>query len=102
MPSLPKIGRIRLKPAAYKALCEQVLERDGWTCRRCSERQNLQVHHIIKRSFCRIDTSWNLVSLCNVCHEMVERHKVVVVGSNADILPPHAGAISFRPEPPAP
>jgi hypothetical protein len=95
----PKLGRIKLDRAAYKALCEQVLERDGWTCRRCSERQNLQVHHIVKRSYCRIDASWNLCTLCNVCHEQVERHKVAVIGTgsgvNADLLPPDPEALKF-------
>lgn len=83
-PSFPKRGRIRLPPAEYKELCQLVLARDQWTCRRCPNRQNLQVHHIIKRSEVRIDASWNLVTLCYACHELVERHVVDVIGESAD------------------
>lgn len=94
--SLQKIGRIRLPPKKYKALCEEVLERDGWACRRCGSHGWLQVHHIIKRSFCRIDASWNLCTLCNACHEEVERHRVDVLGSNADLPATDPEALKFR------
>ena len=81
----PKVGRIKLGPDAYRELVQQVLERDEWRCRRCSSRSNLSVHHIIKRSKVRLDASWNLCTLCNECHELVERHKIEITG-NADEL----------------
>lgn len=83
-PSFPKRGRIRLRGEAYKALTQQVLNRDEWQCRRCPSRSNLQVHHIIKRSEIRLDISSNLVTLCADCHELVERHKIDVIGRDAD------------------
>jgi hypothetical protein len=81
----PKVGRIRLSPAKYKSLCEVVLTRDGWACRRCNRRSHLQVHHIIKRSKVRLDVDWNLVTLCERCHTMVERHEVDIVGADANV-----------------
>jgi 5-methylcytosine-specific restriction endonuclease McrA len=95
--SFPKRVRIRLHPKEYKALCLQVLDRDEWTCRRCSSRQRLQVHHLIKRSELRLDVSSNLVVLCADCHELVERHKVDVIGADADLKHPAPGALLFRP-----
>ena len=95
MGSLQKIGRIRLPPAKYKLLCQEVLERDGWACKRCSRRTHLQVHHIIKRSYCRIDASWNLCTLCEPCHTLVERHVVDAVG-NADLPATDSSGLRFR------
>ena len=92
MPAPQKRGRIKLPPAEYAALKQKVLERDGWQCRRCGARRQLQVHHIIKRSDIRIDVSWNLVVLCAVCHEKVERHEVDILGSDADAL----NGLAFR------
>lgn len=95
-PTFPKKGRVRLKKDEYKALVHQILERDDWTCRRCPSRQNLEVHHITKRSAVRIDQSWNLCTLCSECHELVERHKVDIIGSDADLLPPAVGFLRFE------
>lgn len=93
----PKQGRVRLKGKAYKDLIESVLERDGWQCRRCPSRTHLQVHHIIKRSYLRLDVSSNLCTLCAHCHELVERHKVDIIGTDADALLPAESALRFRP-----
>lgn len=92
----PKRGRVRLDGEAYKALCEQVLTRDEWRCRRCSSRAHLQVHHIIKRSELRLDLSWNLVTLCAACHELVERHEVQLLGQDADLPWDHPEALRFQ------
>ena len=93
---LPKLGRFKLAKDEYDKLRQRVLERDDWSCRRCGERQGLQVHHIIKRSFCRIDKIWNLVTLCNRCHELVERHVILVDGSDADKPWSDPEALRFR------
>jgi 5-methylcytosine-specific restriction endonuclease McrA len=93
--SFPKRGRVRLRGQAFKALNQRVLERDEWTCRRCPSQQNLQVHHIIKRSEIRLDLSWNLVTLCYPCHELVERHTVDIIGEDANVMPPDDGALRF-------
>lgn len=70
----------------------KVLTRDGWRCRRCNCNQNLQVHHIQKRSDLRLDTPENGCTLCNChqhrCHDMVEGKvpgkRVVILGDNAN------------------
>jgi hypothetical protein len=61
----------RLKDYDYHALCYRVLRRDGWKCRNCGFRANLHVHHIWFRSQGGPDDIWNLVTLCNACHDGV-------------------------------
>lgn len=84
--ALPKVGKILLPPADYAILKQHVLARDQWRCRRCRRRSNLHVHHLIKRSRVRIDADWNLCTLCNDCHELVERSSVRILGDNANEL----------------
>jgi len=62
---------LRLSVEEYSALCSAVLYRDGWKCRYCGLRNNLTVHHIIFRSDGGPDESWNLITLCNSCHNGV-------------------------------
>ena len=67
----PKRPRLRLDPESYKALCRQVMKRDGWRCQVCGSRQNLQVHHKQLRSQQGSDS--NLITLCAACHEYLHR-----------------------------
>jgi hypothetical protein len=84
---LKKTGRVRLKGAAYTKFRNDVLTRDGWACRRCGSSQNLQVHHHpYKRSKVRIDEPWNAITLCYACHELIERHKVDIIGTDCNEL----------------
>lgn len=62
---------LRLDPIEYAALCQEILNRDGWKCRYCGFRNNLHVHHIIFRSDNGPDESWNLITLCSSCHNGV-------------------------------
>jgi len=68
-----KRPRLRLDPEAYRKLCREVLERDGWRCQSCGRMENLQVHHIQPRSRLGDDTAENLVALCAKCHQEVHR-----------------------------
>jgi 5-methylcytosine-specific restriction endonuclease McrA len=63
-----KQPRLRLNPEAYRKLCNGVLERDGWRCQNCGAADNLQVHHIERRSQLGPDTGDNLITLCADCH----------------------------------
>jgi 5-methylcytosine-specific restriction endonuclease McrA len=63
-----KRPRLRLTPEAYRELCRQVLERDGWRCQSCGRMGNLQVHHIQWRSKMGGDEEDNLITLCENCH----------------------------------
>lgn len=49
------------------------MDRDGWKCRnpRCGMRNNLHVHHVIFRSEMGVDESWNLITICNECHDKI-------------------------------
>jgi len=60
--------RLQLRPAAYRRLCAEVLERDGWRCQYCGTSQHLEVHHICFRSQLGDDTGENLITLCAKCH----------------------------------
>jgi len=60
--------RRRLDSESYLALCEQVLQRDGWRCQSCGSLRNLQVHHRNFRSRLGDDTTENLITLCADCH----------------------------------
>jgi len=65
---LKKVKRIKLGKQAYHRLMKQVLERDGWRCRKCGSLENLQIHHKMKRSQLGNDSLDNLVTLCVHCH----------------------------------
>lgn len=65
--------KLRLPEDEYRALCKSILRRDGWKCRSCFMRNNLHVHHIIFRSQQGPDEEWNLITLCNSCHDGVHK-----------------------------
>jgi hypothetical protein len=48
---------------------EEILERDGHTCRRCfRDKGHLQVHHIVPKSEGGSEADENLITLCRPCH----------------------------------
>lgn len=72
-----KNKRIRLSPAKYKKLLQEVIERDQW-CQDCGRSDNLdRPHHIKFKSQGGSDTLENLVLLCRRCHS--RRHGIKVV-----------------------
>ena len=68
----PKTARLRLDPASYETLRQQILRRDGWRCQACGTMANLEVHHQQFRSHAGHDSEENLITLCASCH--VEMH----------------------------
>ena len=64
----PKRPRLRLETEEYRPLRLQILERDGWRCQVCGDRQQLDIHHIIPRSRGGSDSQDNLITLCRTCH----------------------------------
>jgi 5-methylcytosine-specific restriction endonuclease McrA len=62
---------LRLSDADYAVRKAEVLCRDGWKCQSCGFRSNLHVHHIWFRSQGGPDELWNLITLCNTCHNGV-------------------------------
>jgi ATP-dependent DNA helicase RecQ len=71
----PKLTPLRLEPASYERLRQQVLRRDGWRCQSCGTMVNLEVHHKEFRSHSGHDSEENLITLCTSCHR--ETHQVV-------------------------
>ena len=69
----PKNPRLRLAPALYEELRQQVLHRGGWRCRSCGAMSNLEVHHQEFRSQSGDDSEQNLITLCAACHTNVHR-----------------------------
>ena len=62
---------MRLDPASYGSLRQQVLRRDGWRCQACGAMSNLEVHHKEFRSRLGDDSEENLITLCDSCHRSV-------------------------------
>jgi 5-methylcytosine-specific restriction endonuclease McrA len=65
---IPKRPRLRLEDRGYRELKMKILERDGWKCQYCGRRDQLQIHHIIRRSQLGADGEENLTVLCSSCH----------------------------------
>jgi 5-methylcytosine-specific restriction endonuclease McrA len=70
----PKQSRLRLEPALYEQLRDEVLRRDGWRCQSCGTKSSLEVHHQEFRSRSGDDSERNLITLCSACHATVH-HK---------------------------
>lgn len=66
-----KRAPLRLDPAAYETLRQQVLGRDGWRCQKCGTMANLEVHHKRFRSQSGQDYEENLITLCATCHNKI-------------------------------
>jgi ATP-dependent DNA helicase RecQ len=64
----PKAAPLRLDPASYESLRQQILRRDGWRCQSCGAMSNLEVHHRKFRSHSGSDSEDNLITLCATCH----------------------------------
>jgi len=63
-----KRRRLRLDLERYRQLKLKILERDGWKCQQCGRRDQLQIHHMIRRSQSGADCEENLIVLCSSCH----------------------------------
>ena len=64
--------KVRGLPENWGILKEVVFERDGYECVRCDATLCLTVHHIKPREKGGSDDLTNLVTLCNICHDIVE------------------------------
>jgi len=68
---VPRRRRLRLDRDSYHALCQQVLQRDGWRCQRCGSSQDLQVHHIQPRILLGGDVEEDLITVCTASHRKI-------------------------------
>jgi 5-methylcytosine-specific restriction endonuclease McrA len=65
---------LRLDPASYERLRQQVLRRDSWRCQSCGTMSNLEVHHKQFRSHSGDDCEENLITMCTACHASAHHH----------------------------
>jgi len=68
MSSIRKASRLRLDEKRYRELSISILERDSWKCQQCGRRDQLQIHHIVRRSQLGPDGEENLIVFCSSCH----------------------------------
>ena len=66
--AIPKRRPLRLDRVRYRQLEMKILERDGWRCQGCGRRDQLQVHHLVRRSQSGADCDENLIVVCSDCH----------------------------------
>ena len=64
---VPGGRRLRLDPERYRQLKIKTLDRDGWKCQHCGRRDQLQIHHLVRRSQSGADCEENLIVLCSSC-----------------------------------
>ena len=94
---LVNAGRVILfyKRKEWKRKREQILRRDNYECQKCKQEGRYSraecvhhIHHIEDRPDLAL-VDWNLVSLCNNCHnqEHPEKLKRVEVDRKEDIIP---------------
>jgi 5-methylcytosine-specific restriction endonuclease McrA len=83
-----KHSRLVLPTKAYKALCDEVMERDKYRCTVCGRRNNLHCHHIVFRSHGGDDATWNMMAVCGAvpgnCHDAIHSRYVVVLPKKDD------------------
>jgi 5-methylcytosine-specific restriction endonuclease McrA len=63
----PKPACLRLGPASYESLRQQVLRRDSWRCQSCGTMSTLEIHDKQFRSHSGCDSEENLITLCSDC-----------------------------------
>lgn len=63
-----KRRRLRLAPERYRQLTQKILEPVGWRCQHSGRRNQLQIHHIIRRSQLEADGEETLIVLCGGCN----------------------------------
>jgi hypothetical protein len=59
---------VDLDAKAYRELCKEVLERDGWRCQSCGLLSAVEVHHKRFRSHQGADSKQSLITLDCKCH----------------------------------
>ncbi len=73
--SFAKPLKIRLVGSDYQQLRLKILERDAWCCQKCGKREQLEIHHLIRRSQAGDDAEENLIALCHSCHRKAHLRK---------------------------
>lgn len=73
-----------INSAQWRAKRQEVLERDNYVCCGCRKRKATQVHHLTYDHIGQ-ELLWELVSVCDDCHQVVHPHmRVEMVNINWD------------------
>lgn len=70
----------RKRNVGWQEIRTKCLVRDGYACRICGAKNNLEAHHVVPVSKGGPDCLQNLVILCFICHEQQEYydHKLLI------------------------
>lgn len=77
----------------WQDVCRRVEERDGPCCRVCGRKcafnartraEKADPHHVIPRSQCGADETWNVVKVCRFCHDQRHSYRTLAITGNAD------------------
>ena len=60
----------------------EALKRDGFKCRHCPSRKDLQVHHIVPLEKGGTDDLSNLLTLCDECHKTLNQIEQLYEGNH--------------------
>jgi 5-methylcytosine-specific restriction endonuclease McrA len=60
-------------PEHWNKLRFYIFKRDGYKCQKCGSKLHLQCHHIIPIYMGGSHHPNNLVTLCDICHGIVEK-----------------------------
>lgn len=72
------------KALHWRLIRREVLDRDGYRCRCCGTRDQVDVHHIRFRSVGGGDSLRNCAAFCRSCHSEIHAYRLAVVGDNAN------------------
>ena len=63
-----------------ESLRKEILQRDGYSCRRCGSKDNVTVHHRVWRRYGGKTTPSNLLAACEACHSLIHDLRLIVLG----------------------
>jgi hypothetical protein len=66
-----------LKSPEWEVLSRLTRERDGYKCRICNNKRNLNVHHRVYPEKLGLESLSNLITLCNACHTLFHNNKPI-------------------------
>jgi len=70
----------RDKEKQWQRTRQAVLVRDGYKCRVCKTKENVDVHHIRFRSLGGEDSTSNCAAICRVCHAEIHAYDMTLEG----------------------
>lgn len=57
----------------WRLLRDKILQRDNYKCKKCGNKNQLEIHHIVPYEIIKNHSEKNLITLCKSCHTKEER-----------------------------